>query len=352
MHLRQDREIHDNYFRLREQMWYGFAEASITRGPWSGSAKLEYEHAEMDFPGVVGTESRRPGIQMSGSLKSLLGTTTATVSAGNATESGSGAFKLDGIADGKLNLGHSTPRFMGFSVIGEYLVGQQVDPSFWRNASYATQNRPLFLADGPVHDLHYGGPYTLWRSDYDPSKYEGGSGGLRWNHRSSTAGAKLNFFGVPQPHFAWSADTLHFINGSSATHNVPATTAYCDLTFINFLRFQSWSFVQLDNDDYSRAIDTRSYSRLLFEKDFLKAPLHVASFVAYEHIGRHDATSDLGSETLGPAHLMHVRVSATIQGVTLYWGVDNLTGQHYYYLPGYPMIAKEEYFGLKWTLTL
>ncbi|MBL0060300.1 MAG: hypothetical protein IPP40_02090 [bacterium] len=115
---------------------------------------------------------------------------------------------------------------------------------------------------------------------------------------------------------------------------------------------QSWSSIQCDKNGLSRALDTRSLSRLIYSQDFFKAPLHVDSYVAYELIGRHRAESDYGSKVLGPAHLVHFRIEGTIEGVTLIWGTENLTGQHYEYLPGYMLIRKEEYFGLKWTLKL
>ncbi len=118
------------------------------------------------------------------------------------------------------------------------------------------------------------------------------------------------------------------------------------------LSMQTMSSMQLDPEDFSRATELRSFTRLNFSKNFFKAPLHVSSYVAYEHIGRHDAVSEFGRATLGPTHLMHFRIEGTIEGVTLIWGAENLTGQHYEYLPGYMLIRKEEYFGLKWTLRL
>lgn len=126
----------------------------------------------------------------------------------------------------------------------------------------------------------------------------------------------------------------------------------CDIALLPMLRLQSQTSIAVDIDEISRALDTRSYSRLLFTKDYFKAPLRITSYVAYEHIGKHRAESDIREEVIGPAHLVHFRVEAGIHGVTMVWGLENLTGQHYEYLPGYMLIRKEEYFGVKWTLKL
>lgn len=126
----------------------------------------------------------------------------------------------------------------------------------------------------------------------------------------------------------------------------------CDVALTYSFRFQSWSSVECDKNGFSRALDTRTFSRVLFARDFFKSPLHIESYVAYELLGRRRVMSDIRDEVIGPAHLLHLRIEATIEGVTLIWGAENLTGQHYEYLPGYLMIRKEEYFGLKWTLKL
>jgi hypothetical protein len=45
-------------------------------------------------------------------------------------------------------------------------------------------------------------------------------------------------------------------------------------------------------------------------------------------------------------------VSATVRGVTLIWGTENVLKVHYSFMPGYRMIAKEEYLAFIWRLWL
>jgi hypothetical protein len=118
------------------------------------------------------------------------------------------------------------------------------------------------------------------------------------------------------------------------------------------LRIESWWFAQSDNGDIASFADARGWTRLYFERAFFKSPLTIRSHISYEHIGRRTAFSDRfpNGVDIGPNHLLGFRVSATIKGVTIIWGTENILKDHYSLMPGYPMIGKEEYLGFIWRL--
>ncbi len=118
------------------------------------------------------------------------------------------------------------------------------------------------------------------------------------------------------------------------------------------LRLESQWFVELDPNEVMRAVQTRAYSRLYFERQFFTAPLIVRSHISHEQIGAHEGFSSNGTQILQTEHIIGFRVSSTIHGVTLFWGTENFFGREYEYMPGFPLIGKEEYLGVNWKLWL
>jgi hypothetical protein len=346
MHARQDRMTRDVLFGMREQFWYGYAEGRVHNAVSSLGTKVSIEKADMTFPGQARVRYFEPRVEMNGNLD-LVGLELA---AGGYASKSREEFENSPSEDyiDSWGYGHiGTPSLATFRGVVNLSGGAQKTPVFWRTASYSVTDYPLFVSDlltnlaqrfeGQGHDVTI--EALNWRAGLE-TKTSSRQAGVYWFEHRGDDGAFHDFGEFVSFDKSVSTDRQSGLQ-------LDGTTA-----LLGPLSMQTMSSLQLDPEDISRATELRSFTRLNFSKDFFKAPLHVSSYVAYEHIGRHDAVSEFGKATLGPAHLVHFRVEGTIEGVTLIWGAENLTGQHYEYLPGYMLIRKEEYFGLKWTLKL
>ncbi len=109
-----------------------------------------------------------------------------------------------------------------------------------------------------------------------------------------------------------------------------------------------WSVLWTSETDYQKADETRGFTRLYFDRTFFKAPLYVRASLSHTYLGERTAFSYLGYRQFDPVHLAGFRVSMRIRGLMLFWGTENIGAKHYEYVPGFLMIRKEEYWGLKW----
>ncbi len=354
LHARQDRETRESegtkLFGLRERFWYGFAEGRVASDKGAISGRVAGESAEFSFPGSA--ERNENALALIGTLSYDLDFVKVDGRILYRTRIGDNTERETDLNDEALSATVESFRLAGFALKGEGAYGQKAVPQFWRYAEFSAQNRPLLVSDEFASNSYYGGKWEGFEADQNfMSELDTWAAGVNWQRGSG--GAALKWRGVYGGNvwFLTENDSTYLYSSSKEDEWFgPEFT--CDIPLTNYVRMQSWSSLQCDKNGMSRALDTRSFSRLIYSQDFFKAPLHVESYVAYELIGRHRAESDYGSKVLGPAHLIHFRIEGTIEGVTLIWGTENLTGQHYEYLPGYMLIRKEEYFGLKWTLKL
>jgi hypothetical protein len=119
------------------------------------------------------------------------------------------------------------------------------------------------------------------------------------------------------------------------------------------LRLDSWWFAQTESSIIFQTIDSRAYTRLYFERNFFRAPLTIRSHISMDYYGRRNAFSNVNSaQRFLPDYTVGFRISATIGGVSVIWGTENLLNRKYSIMPGYPMIGKEEYLAFMWRLLL
>ncbi|MCB9357145.1 MAG: hypothetical protein H6508_04365 [Calditrichaeota bacterium] len=350
-HLRQDREDRDSYFGLWEQFAYGYAELQRSWKLTAVRGRVSYEDARYTFPGVRDArESAVTGV-LNVSQDVLIGTVSGRGQYRYRTSFDQGLYS-DKILDDNSAYGVIESRPVGgISVVFDAVEAQATMPKFWSDAHYEIGHRPLFIDNTFYAHQYFGGWNSLLLPPEGPSiEHRSWHFALKGNINSSSfdAGWRHVQSGLG---YAVGGDTL-FVTRGFGVEVWEGPSVSCNLKVLPVLRFQSMSDVSLDRYDHSRALDTRSLSRLVFARDFFKSQLHIDSYVAYEHLGKRRVTSDIKSQVIGPAHLMHLQIAATIEGVTLVWGAENLTAQHYEYLPGYLMIRKEEYFGFRWTLKL
>ena len=197
-----------------------------------------------------------------------------------------------------------------------------------------------------------------------PDRYLKNVVGVRWQQSGAMVDAQLltvgkngsfeNAFGKPSD-----ANAIYMATRTRATKDTQfGYYVGGELPLRYGLSVQGWGFMQAASSTPTTSIYRHAFSRFYFERNFFKAPLTIRSHLSYEYVGPSAAFSDANvvndrRVTILPgAQLVGFRLSATIKGVTLMWGTENLLNQAYSLLPGYPRIGKEEYLQFIWRLWL
>lgn len=352
LHARQDRETRGSYFGLREKFWYGYAQGDFSKNKSTFGTRAAVELSDFSFPGIDQRSENALSLKVNaghdlGILKAdLRGLYRQRIDVKSRIEN------QDVYPDESIWLKLESKRVAGLSVQTESNFGYKSVPQFWRYAKYPLAYRELPVDERFFGSSYYGGTLTAFEPRHEINKVGMMAGGINLNRGTSNATIKFTRIAYDKHSFTSSGDTLDYFPENEFLSVWHGVSLDCDVALTSSFRLQSWTSVETDEHDFTRALDTRAFTRLLISRDFFKAPLHITSYVAHEMIGKHDAVSDYASYDVGPTHMLHFRVEGTIEGVTLIWGAENLTGQHYEYLPGYVLISKEEYFGLRWTFKL
>lgn len=363
IHARQDRETRDEYFGLRERYWYGFAATKWRNDHIFLNTKIAIETAQMSYPGLERRSHTAPELGFS-----------TGISLGGFDVSASPAFKPvnerwnekgnEGIrafdtnenyafSDAVFRTRIESPKVLATRLYSHWSIAKAHTPSYWRFASLPVQYRALLI------DSLFAETNLNLVPNYGSQRDQVALYGFGVHRTEGRINCDVQVVRIDQSKGAfWALDSNTIFleqSGPANDHVFPRTWgAMYEITApaTPWLMLDAIGSLQSDPDEIGRIIEQRNFIRLLYSNDFFKAPLHIDSYIAYEHIGVHRAVSEIESKVVGPAHLVHLRIEGTIEGVTLIWGMENLTGQHYEYLPGYMLIRKEEYFGLKWTLKL
>ena len=353
VYVRQDREDWGGTFRLREGLagWVVQAHAKLPRQQFTFRQSASY--AEIGYPKVpelhettdellaqdsidVGTV----GARLFGSLRSE--------AVPNDREDRSRHILSSGGAE------VTTGSWKGFQASAGTQYVEELPPIAWARARYHIADRPLLIASQFRDTSLVYAADVFYPGERGVDRYLKSTLGLVWNRGNTqleVTGLALDRVGHFSNQFAVMSDTaltLKYLPTDEKPLYGVNLTAQVPLRY--GLRIDSWSFAQL-TPELQRA-ETRAYSRLYFERSFFTAPLTIRSHISYEYFGPRDAYSERGLAKLGAAQLVGFRLSATIQGVTLIWGTENVFKQHYQLVPGYPMMAKEEYIGIIWRLWL
>ncbi|MBU0692886.1 hypothetical protein KKC97_00860 [bacterium] len=253
-------------------------------------------------------------------------------------------------------------RLNGFSFKGGSQYTESLTPIQWIKDEYRVVNRPLPIDQAFVTEqMSY-----VYMGSYQSDEVRGvdrflnTQAGLDWRHEGYAISPTLQVIS-PQGEFH-----SNFENADSSVvtlvyskHNMPSNyiaSLYATLPLKWGFSLETNSFRQFDEEGVDNNIGTRSYNRLYFERDFFKAPLRVKAHISYDYIGPRSAYSDKGIYEVQNYYLVGLRLSGTIRGVTLVWGVENFMDQYFTerfeLMPGYVMNHKEEYFGVIWRLWL
>lgn len=354
-YLRQDRETWGSYFRARELTRGMTARTGLDIPYQRLTLKTSARLSSVDFPGLSQWKDLTAGFAIYDSVDaSLFGLRVGGELRRESIWNGDTESKADlaGEVSGHVFL----KRWNNLQLHGGAAYTEQLVPSAWQSGVYKISTRPL-LIQAVFADTSM---WYKYQNGYNPSsrlinRYLKTAGGLNWTKGRSLFDIQVLLLDRSGRYADFvETDTLVTIAEESNESFEPQAglSVTASLPLYYGLRIDSWWFTQAERNDLSRAVDTRSYSRLYFERNFFKAPLTIRAHVSYEHIGKRREVSNYGSYVLGPDHLFGFRFSATIRGVTLIWGTENLGARYYNMLPGYLMIRKEEYFGVIWRLWL
>jgi hypothetical protein len=242
--------------------------------------------------------------------------------------------------------------YQEFYVLGGAEYVEETVPLAWRYGSFRIGGRPLLISP-EFADLQdrYAGVLPGHVPGLD--RYFKSEAGVGWQRQATYVNVEL--LRVDRPghfanHFLIDSENVYLWSrpqpggdvkwGISGEASVPLGYGF---------RLDSWWFAQAKSARMRRAEDSRGYSRLYFEHSFFKWPLVLRSHVSYERLGERNAFSERNATMLQPANLVGLRLSATVRGFSLIWGADNIFEQRYSILPGYPIVAREEFLGLMWT---
>jgi hypothetical protein len=231
---------------------------------------------------------------------------------------------------------------------------ESVVPIGWWRGEYRLSDRPVLIAPEMVDLEKY---YVGTDGGAPPvDRYLSSELGARWSRGQAYCDAAIMTVGRPgdfASRFVVSDTTVRLVYERNPNQETQLGLAAGGVIPLFYgLRVESWWFRQSDASDLSHSTDSRGWSRLYFEHNFFKSPLTIRSHISYEYLGQRYAFSDrFPTEVLiGPNHIFGFRVSATVRGVTLMWGTENVLKEHYSFMPGYRMIAKEEYLAFIWRL--
>ena len=229
-------------------------------------------------------------------------------------------------------------------------------PIGWWRGAYPLANRPLVMAP-EMTNLTRNFSGTL-ESTPPVDRYLTSELGVKWSR--GRAFCDLAVMSIARPgdfssRFVVSDTAVHLIYERDPNRKTQLGVAGGAVIPLGYgLQVESWWFRQASSSDLGESSDSRGWSRLYFERAFFKSPLTIRSHISYEYVGKRWGFSNRfpAGVAIGSSHLFGFRVSATVRGVSLIWGTENVLKEHYSLMPGYRMIAKEEYLAFIWRLWL
>ncbi len=354
-YVRKDREIWGSTFHAREQLYGWRLVAAKSPGGHLVALKFAGSIADIRFPGM----GRHIDLFSSAELsdKSELGILENELSIGVRREDPRDWSESKDVSPRPQASFKSTARATRqFSLFAGTAYHESVPGSAWWNGAYRVSDRPQIIAQEFADTSRVYASHRLAGEVVGVDRYLTTIAGVEMEGKWGKASANATWIdarGDFSSHFHVDNDTIRIAYDKSGERRDRVGVSASGVWPIAWgFQMESDWFVELDNADNSRALESRSYSRLYFERAFFKAPLVIRSHVSYEHLGTRGAFSDRGNQVLPSDHIAGFRVSATIHGVTLLWGTENFFARHYDLLPGYLMIRKEEYLGVNWKLQL
>lgn len=352
--LRQDREKWESEFRAREASGGYAISARIPLARQTLMMSQTTMAAEINFPGM---DRRRELIAGAAVTDSINFEPLHIVLRGAVQREGGWRHDTETdhiwLTEGGATVAlHATARLTPYAGAS---YAERAVPVAWRAGTYRLAARPVIFAP------EFADNQRTYRAAADPhtpmvDRFFKSMLGARWMQQElEIDAAVLNIArpGEQRSHFETAGDTIRLAYGNSgANHDDLGLAAVVRVPLGYGLRLESQWFEQYADADFARRTERRGFSRVYFEREFFQSPLIVRSHLSHEHIGRRWGFSDRGQGYLNAANVWGLRISATIRGVSLIWGTENLFKQRYQMMPGYWMIGKEEYLAFQWRLLL
>jgi hypothetical protein len=111
----------------------------------------------------------------------------------------------------------------------------------------------------------------------------------------------------------------------------------------------SGSFAQADGNDKSLFPEFIGHAWMEFNQPAFQEELILRLRIWSDYWGRRDFPTAADWREVGDNLTLNARISAELLGVHLYWGVNNILREEYELYPGYPMMHKEEVWGVSWN---
>ena len=310
---------------------------------------------EINFPGMNRRNELSVGITLSDSIS--LRAVDLKLRTGIRRESGwAGNRERDQRWLTDLSARVETQAFWNLRARAGTAYSESAVPISWWRGSYLLENRPQVIAPELTELSRW---YVGLAEGAPPvDRYVSSEIGVRWTYGSALCDAAVMTIARPgdfASRFVIQDNAVQLAYERDPDKKTEVGFAGGAIVPLWYgLRVESWWFSQTNSEDVATASDTRGWNRLYFERSFFKSPLTIRSHISYEYIGRRMAFSDNVAVpvAIGPSYLFGFRVSATIRGVTVIWGTENVLKEHYAFMPGYRMIAKEEYLAFIWRLWL
>jgi hypothetical protein len=355
VYSREDREEWGSPWGARELNSGLVAEAHARLGRQDFTLCQSDSWTEINFPGMSRRHELSLGLTARDSLE--LSSIALDVRAGIRHESGwSSGEESDQRWLADISARAETPSWRNLRLRAGGSYSESSVPIGWWKGRYSLADRPLMIAPEMTNltrDYAGSGQVGPPMDRYLASQF-----GVRWSRGQALCDVAVMTIGRPgdfASRFVVGDTAVHLIyDRDSILETQVGVAADAVIPLWYGLRIESEWFRQAKASDVGEASDTRGWSRLYFERAFFKSPLTIRSHVSYEYLGRRWAFSDRFPEGvfIGPSHLVGFRISATVRGVTLIWGTENVLKEHYSLMPGYRMIAKEEYLAFIWRLWL
>ena len=349
--LRQDRENWGNPFRLKESAsgWNFICHAALPHQKFNFRQSTTFSNST--FPTNKHTHEMRISFELEDSLKYSFGDLTLN---GSVRQESLTKDQIKPLPEAACN--YYTPEYKNIRLHGGMQFVQSLPPIFWTKSSYLNISRPLeispeFSNTNKVYDAE-----SYYGSERGIDKYLKYDTGVLWRKDNAYADFQLlSIAPVGDKHNIFKSNDSTIFLQYAKSNNLKQQIGFSGTAVLPLaygFRLDSWWFSQFSSNDWKEAVDSRGFTRLYFEKNFFKSPLTIRSHISHEYIGKRSAFSNYGIVELGSEQVIGFRISATIRGVTLIWGTENLLNNHYDIIPGYEMIGKEEYIAFIWKLWL
>jgi outer membrane cobalamin receptor len=103
-------------------------------------------------------------------------------------------------------------------------------------------------------------------------------------------------------------------------------------------------------DDPNQFVPDKSgWGTITYRRTLLHGDLRLIGRVEGVYWGERILSQSFRTYTVPEASVVNFRITATIREFTIFWGMNNVFSERYRLVGGYPMIHREEIYGVRWN---